>query len=138
MTIGFKRLIGVFAFAGATALTGWFATPSADATEAIRHLALLRSSPVADAVLQSSPREVRLVFSEAPQIASSSIRLTRGEETLVPSTEAAPDSTDAKQLVIRPTRALASGSYMVHWRVMSRDGHTVRGTYGFRVGSSPD
>lgn len=137
MTIRSKWLFA-FAVAALALLAGWFTTPGPASAAAIRHLQLVRTAPAADAQLQSSPREIRLVFSEAPQLASSSIRLTRGEETLVPSTEAAADSTDAKQLVIRPTRALTSGSYMVHWRVMSSDGHTVRGTYGFKVAPSGD
>jgi methionine-rich copper-binding protein CopC len=139
MTIRSRSVVVTFALAIAVTVSAWLATSgSASAAEVVRHLSLVRSSPAADANLQSSPREIRLVFSEAPQLASSSIRLTRGTETLVPSTDTAADSADAKQLVIHPTQALANGSYTVHWRVMAKDGHSIRGTYGFQVSASTD
>ena len=99
------------------------------------HLTLVRTSPATDTTLAQGPAEIRLWFSEEPQMRGTSVRLTRGEDELVPSTDAAADAEDPKQVFIRPSTPLAAGSYMVHWRVIAQDGHTQRGTFSFRVGS---
>jgi methionine-rich copper-binding protein CopC len=33
-----------------------------------------------------------------------------------------------------PVKALAPGTYKVHWRVLSVDTHTTEGNFSFRVG----
>jgi len=101
--------------------------------EPLRHLRLVRTSPAADTVLTTAPAEIRLYFSEPPQDAGRSVRLTLGADQLVTTTEASPDPADAKQIVIRPEARLAPGTYRVHWRVMAQDGHTQRGEFDFRV-----
>jgi copper resistance protein C len=132
------RALGLTAALGVAlgiALVPATARDSAASEEALRHLRLLRSVPAADAVLTESPTEIRLFFSEEPQLRGSSVRLTIGEETLVETTEVAASKEDATQFVIRPSKPLAAGSYTVHWRIIASDGHTQRGTYRFRIGS---
>jgi methionine-rich copper-binding protein CopC len=110
----------------------------ADAGDGVPHLRLVATSPAADSTLAEAPTEIRLFFSEAPQMRGTTVRLTRGTEELVASTEAAADPEDPKELFIRPASPLAPGTYTVHWRVIAEDGHTQRGTFAFRVtGSSP-
>ena len=98
-----------------------------------RHLALRSSVPAADATVGRTLEEVRLFFTEAPQIAATSIRIADGMNELVPSTEAAADGEDPVQVFIRTEAALEPGSYTVYWRAMAQDGHTENGDFGFQV-----
>ena len=98
-----------------------------------RHLALRSSVPTADATVGRTLDEVRLFFTEVPQIDATSIRIADGMNELVPSTEAAADGEDPSQVFIRPETALEPGSYTVHWRAMAQDGHAENGEFRFQV-----
>jgi methionine-rich copper-binding protein CopC len=99
------------------------------------HLRLVATQPAADTVLASAPEEIRLFFSEAPQMRGTTVRLVNAAEELVATTAAAADPEDGRQVLIRPTAGLAAGIYTVQWRVIAQDGHTQRGDFGFRIGS---
>ncbi len=105
----------------------------AEASDAVPHLRLERSSPAADSTVTGSPEEIRLFFSEPPQMRGTSVRLTRGAEELVASTDAVAYAEDPRQVFIRPEAPLTPGGYTVHWRVIAQDGHTQRGTFVFQV-----
>jgi putative copper export protein/methionine-rich copper-binding protein CopC len=120
----------IFALAFAVALGLLLATPRL----ALAHLHLRHSSPAAKAVLDTVPREVRLVFTEAPQVAVSSIRLLApgGSEVELGAVFADPDSATA--LVARITAGqLTAGSYTVAWRTASSDGHPMEGRFTFTI-----
>lgn len=110
----------------------------AQASDAVPHLRLNRSAPAADSTVAASPAEIRLFFSEPPQMRGTSIRLTRGTEDLVASTDATADIEDPREVFIRPEGTLTPGSYTVHWRVIAQDGHTQRGSFGFRVAAGEE
>ncbi len=99
------------------------------------HLRLERTSPAADTTVASSPAEIRLFFSEPPQMSGTTVRLANAAEELVETTAAAADAEDPKEVFIRPASPLPAGSYTVHWRVIAQDGHTQRGSFDFRVGT---
>ena len=101
--------------------------------ETFRHLALRSSVPAADATVGRTLEEVRLFFTEAPQIDATSIRIADRMNELVASTEAAADGEDPLQVFIRPETALEPGSYTVYWRAMAQDGHAENGDFGFQV-----
>ena len=98
-----------------------------------RHLALRSSIPAADAEVSEAPGEVRLIFTETPQLEATTIRLADGSSKLVPSTETAADGKDPREIFIRPQAELAPGSYTVHWRAIAQDGHAVNGDFGFEI-----
>jgi methionine-rich copper-binding protein CopC len=102
------------------------------------HLRLVRTTPAADTTVAASPAEIRLFFSEAPQMRGTSVRLADAANNLVASTEAAADAEDARQVWIAPEAPLAPGRYTVHWRVIAQDGHTQRGSFSFRVGGGTE
>ncbi len=98
------------------------------------HLELRATEPVADTTLAESPDEIRLYFSEAPQMEGTSVRLADANEELVPTTAAEADEEDPRQLFIMPgEEGLQPGSYTVHWRVIAQDGHAQNGTFGFSI-----
>lgn len=112
------------------------APPPASAFEieaSILHLRLNRTAPAADSTVTGSPEEIRLFFSEPPQMRGTSVRLADTADNLVPSTEAVADEDDPRQVWINPSAPLSPGSYTVHWRVIAQDGHTQRGNFTFRV-----
>ena len=95
------------------------------------HLHLVKSSPKDGEAVATPTREIRLWFSEKPEMAVSTITLLRSDSSAVAigkvtSTE---DSLSFKAVV---PAALPVGSYLVRWRALSRDGHVVRGTYTFQ------
>lgn len=102
----------------------------------IPHLRLVRTTPAADTTLAQSPAEIRLFFSEPPQMRGTSVRLADAGENLIASSDAAADTEDARQVWIAPEAPLAPGRYTVHWRVIAQDGHTQRGSFIFRVGGA--
>jgi copper resistance protein C len=99
----------------------------------VLHLRLDSTEPAADAVLPASPEEIRLFFSEPPQMQGTSVRLADAGGELVATTEAAADEGDAREVFIVPAGSLAPGRYTVHWRVIAQDGHAQRGDFDFEV-----
>ncbi len=101
---------------------------------ALAHLHLKHSSPAAKAVLDTVPREIRLVFTEAPALAVSSIRLLAADGSELPlgALGIDPDSATALVASITPGQ-LSAGSYTVVWRTASSDGHPMEGRIGFTI-----
>jgi copper resistance protein C len=97
------------------------------------HLRLDSTEPAAGTVLPASPSEIRLFFSERPQMDGTSVRLADAGGELVATTEAVADDADARQVFIVPQDSLAPGAYTVHWRVIAQDGHAQRGDFDFEV-----
>jgi copper transport protein len=100
------------------------------------HAALVRTSPVASRTVNSPPAQVMLRFSEPiePRFAVISVTDARGKQE----TREAPSrsATDPEALVV-PLRRVSKGWYLVYWRVISADGHPVRGAFTFAVGPNP-
>lgn len=102
------------------------------------HARFLRSEPAAGSTVSVPPGTVRLVFSEAPEIAFSSIRLvTPGGDTLAIG-NLRHDSLGTHALTGDIPLALEDGPYRIVWRTAARDGHVLKGTVEFRVASVRD
>ncbi len=100
------------------------------------HAALLSTSPSASGVVNVPPQQVRLTYSEAvePRFAIVSVTDAAGHnETSGPPRRSA---TNVDTLVV-PLEHLSEGWYLVFWRVISVDGHPVRGAFTFAVGPNP-
>jgi len=112
----------------------------AGAGAAALHLKLLRSEPLANATLTVSPVQVKLWFTQRPELAVTSIRLTSGRDAQVVERALAPlaRATAADAPITAPVgAALAPGHYEVRWRTMARDGHVLNGVIPFDVGRTP-
>jgi copper resistance protein C len=101
-----------------------------------RHLHLERSEPAANDTVATAPAAVRLWFSEQPELAVTTIRLsaTGGSAiTLAPLTR----DTGATAPVVAPLRAHpGAGAYTVWWRSTARDGHVSTGQFQFVIAAS--
>src|SRR5258705_6176995 len=105
-------------------------------TVASAHAHLQRSRPAAGATLHEVPRLLRLEFSEAPELAVSSVRLldaNRREITLSPLRTVAADS--LRVVIADITGQLSAGRYTVRWQIAGRDGHPIHGEFEFVVGT---
>jgi copper transport protein len=100
------------------------------------HAALLRTVPLPSAVLNSAPPVALLTYSEAvePRFAIVSVTDAAGkQQTAGPPRRSAanPDT------LVVPLHHVPQGWYLVYWRVISVDGHPVRGAFTFAVGPNP-
>ncbi len=129
------RILGVAALFCVVFAATFLEASSAQEPSAVLHLTLVSTNPSADTVLTEAPEEIRLVFSEAPREDGTTLRLTGAGNALVPTSDATRDSDKPTEYFFRPRAALPAGDYTVHWRTVANDGHTMRGTFGFRVAS---
>ena len=100
------------------------------------HAALLKTFPAASQEVNTPPAELRLVYDEVvePRFAVVSVTDAAGHQEVdgaVHRSSADPYELDA------PLRRVPEGSYLVFWRVISADGHPVRGAFVFEVGPNP-
>jgi copper transport protein len=100
------------------------------------HAVLGRTTPNASVVVNSPPPVALLRYTEAvePRFAVVSVTDAAGKQEIAgpPRRSAA----DPKTLVT-PLRRVPQGWYLVYWRVVSADGHPVRGAFTFAVGPNP-
>jgi copper transport protein len=100
------------------------------------HAALLHTVPTASGTVNAAPPEVRLTYSEpvAPKFAIVSVTDAAGRQVTSGAPAAAPG---APQTLVTPLKHVPEGWYLVFWRVISADGHPVRGAFTFAVGPNP-
>ena len=103
------------------------------ATAANAHPKLVTTNPAADAVITSSPKELRLSFNEdlVPKFSGAEVKDKQGQKVELGA--AAADPADKKQLVIPLPTPLAEGVYKVDWHAVAADTHRVKGSYSFTV-----
>jgi copper transport protein len=121
--------LGVVAALAAAAIAG--AAPAAWG-----HATLVTEAPSAVRVAPHAPGSVALTFSEAvePRFTIVSVTDSNGRQLA----RGAPSRSAADRRTIdRRVGRLKPGWYLVYWRVISADGHPVRGAYTFAVGPGP-
>ena len=122
------RRIGVVVAVAAASL----ALPAA----AWAHAALLQTTPVASRVVNTAATHVTLRYSEPvePRFAIVSVTNAAGDKEAAGPPARSPANPDT---LVVPLKNLAQGWYLVYWRVISVDGHPVRGAFTFAVGPNP-
>jgi copper transport protein len=117
----------------AAALAAALALPAA----AQAHAALLHTVPSASGVVNVPPRQVALTYSEPvePRFAVISVTDAAGHQQTTGPPRRSPANADT--LVVPLRDHLPEGWYLVYWRVISVDGHPVRGAFTFAVGPNP-
>ena len=100
------------------------------------HAQLDASSPPADALLAVPPGEITLRFTEPVDPAAIDVRLLGEDGAPLEVAAASVDPSDPR-LIRATTRAVAFGITTVSWTTRSAtDGHTLSGSFAFRVGGS--
>ncbi|HKS06942.1 MAG TPA: copper resistance protein CopC [Gemmatimonadaceae bacterium] len=96
------------------------------------HLALQKSEPASKASLTQAPADLKLWFTESVELPLTKVALVRGNDTIA--LAALTQAKEAKSPIVAKINApLAAGSYKVDWRAVGKDGHAVKGTFGFDV-----
>ncbi len=103
------------------------------ASAAGAHAVLLRTSPAAQSTLAESPSSIQLTYSEPVEVAFGAIRVFDVEGRRVDRGEIGRASGGREVSVAVPE--LDDGTYIVTWRVVSTDGHSVHGGFAFYVGA---
>jgi len=118
----------------ATALVA--ATALAAPAAAWAHAALLKTVPAASAEVDTPPRVVKLIYDEVvePRFAVVSVSDAAGHQQVDGAVRHSPSDPYELDVPLRPS---AEGWYLVFWRVISADGHPVRGAFTFRIGPNP-
>jgi copper transport protein len=100
------------------------------------HAYLVRTLPSASGVVNTPPVQVALTYSESvePRFAIISVTDAAGHQVTSGSPRRSPS--DADTLIV-PLKKIPEGWYLVYWRVISIDGHPVRGAFTFAVGPNP-
>ena len=114
------------------ALTAALALPAA----AWAHAGLLRTVPSASGIVNRPPAQLSLTYSEAVEPRFAIVSVTDAAGTQQASGAPRRSPANPETLVV-PLRHLAQGWYLVYWRVISVDGHPVRGAFTFAVGPNP-
>ena len=97
------------------------------------HGRLKGSEPAAGAHLSQTPRELRLEFSEVPELAFTRIRLIArgGREIALTPISYATDS--HRSVIVAVQGSMVAGEYTVLWQMGGDDGHVIRGQFEFLV-----
>jgi copper transport protein len=103
---------------------------------AFAHAALLKTFPAASAEVDTPPPEVRLIYDEAvePRFAIVSVTDAGAHQQVDGALHRSATNVDELDV---PLRRVKEGWYLVFWRVISVDGHPVRGAFTFKVGPNP-
>lgn len=102
-------------------------------TDAAAHTRLVRSSPSADARLESVPAEVRLVFSGAVERTVTRLSLV-GPDGVGVALGPVLHPGDSARVVVVPLPAFRyAGTYTVVWQTAAADGHPLRGQLVFTI-----
>jgi len=99
---------------------------------AAAHAVLLRTDPSPQTTVKTPPAEVRLVFSEAVEVAFGAVRVFDVDGKRVDKGKIRTEN--GRHEVVVPA-GLPGGTYTVTWRVVSADGHPVHGGFQFYVGA---
>ena len=100
------------------------------ASGAQAHAFLDHASPLVGSTVASAPHEVTLSFSQNLEPAFSTVEVTDSSGARVDQGKATVSGNTMRIGV----KALAPGSYKVHWHALSVDTHTTQGTFSFHVG----
>lgn len=99
----------------------------------IAHARLLRSRPAAGERLTTSPRTIRLVFSEMPMAAVSHVSIVGSSGDTMALGGVRADPADRHALIGDLPTTLAADTYSVRWSTAASDGHPSSGSYSFTV-----
>jgi copper transport protein len=97
------------------------------------HAALLEATPADGKVLPEAPQEVVLRYNEAVGVSLGAVKVLNPEGERVDLGEVNTRS-NGTELVVPLRERLDHGTYLISWRVVSRDSHPVSGASTFSVG----
>lgn len=100
---------------------------------ALAHAHLKTANPAENAVLSVSPATLTLQFSEALVLKFSGVTVTGPGKSAIKLGAANLGSEGGATLQVAVPSALPAGAYVVHWHILSTDGHKTKGSYTFTL-----
>lgn len=100
------------------------------------HLALKRAEPGMNDTIASSPKTLKLWFTESVTPAGTGIRVTGPQDHTVMIGAISVESAPLSPAVVSVSEPLAPGTYTVAWRAMADDGHPSMGKFSFTIRST--
>ncbi len=97
------------------------------------HAHLSKAEPAAGSVVATSPRVIRLWFTEGPELSLTKVVLTDSVGATIRVGAAERDSAGPLVARVAILEALPSGRYTVNWSTAASDGHPSKGHFTFRV-----
>jgi len=104
------------------------------AGSAAAHATLVRTDPAQGAVLDTAPERITFTFNESVIGVPAGIKVFDATGTEVASSGSVRES----QLFVDLDEAVADGTLVVVWRLVSEDGHPIGGSLSFAVGAPSD
>lgn len=101
------------------------------------HARLVRSAPAANGRLETPPTELKLWFSEQPELRFTSIQLLDSAGGTMPLGAVAQAGNDRTGIVVPIAEPVVAGRYTVVWRTAAADGHGTNGRFAFTVAVVP-
>jgi methionine-rich copper-binding protein CopC len=101
---------------------------------AFAHAELQSAEPVAGSAATTSPKEIRLTFSEAVIAKFSGVVLKDQTGKSIATGKAVVDPANRNVLIVPISEPLPPGTYKVEWHAVSEDTHREKGAYAFGVG----
>jgi putative copper export protein/methionine-rich copper-binding protein CopC len=89
--------------------------------------------PAKGAHLAAAPREIRLTFTEAPELPATRIELIGPDGKPLPLAALHAVADSAQVIVARIMGPLGAGAYSVRWQIAGKDGHPVRDRFSFTI-----
>ncbi|WFL65883.1 copper homeostasis periplasmic binding protein CopC [Pantoea sp. X85] len=100
---------------------------------AMAHAHLKTPVPADKAVVETSPQNLTLTFTEDVEAAFSGVDVLNAQHQPVAVGKAKLNDKQHDQLIVPINQPLPSGNYQVNWHVLSVDGHKTKGSYTFSV-----
>jgi copper resistance protein C len=97
------------------------------------HALLDHASPLVGSTVSSAPKALTLWFTQKLEPAFGRVEVRDATGARVDSGKPVVDRGDPAVMRVG-LKPLKSGTYQVHWRVLSVDTHTTEGTFSFSVG----
>lgn len=97
------------------------------------HPRLKAAGPAPGSVVTTSPKAIRIQFSEAVELAFSGIEVKNGKGQVQPVGAPALAAKDKAQLIVPVNGELAPGKYTVSWHAVGDDTHKQEGSFNFEL-----
>ena len=97
------------------------------------HPRLKAAGPAPGSVVTTSPKAIRIQFSEAVELAISGIEVKNDKGQVQPVGAAALAAKDKAQLIVPVNGELAPGKYTVSWHAVGDDTHKQEGSFNFEL-----
>jgi methionine-rich copper-binding protein CopC len=131
--VSIRKLSVVMLFA-ATSTAFVRPAPTGSAAPLRRHAHLVKSDPASDDTLATSPRAIRLWFSEQVELPVTTVKLGSASGAKIAlAALARPDTGQDAPVTAMLKTPLKPGVYVITWSTAARDGHPANGTFNFVV-----